>query len=171
MGKGSLFKFAVQIPFDKRFITPFGKHLRRTNSTHSEGRPFFFQKVKIRRDLADIPVDYKIFSDRKHIKAHLAEDPPRAIGYLNYDELRKFRGHQYQSRRLRSGEKVLGEDSGPYTPLSWRKDPFLLFILLGIAQTLRLKYKGASSNKTLTVCRVLHLSLKSPVAWVWNISH
>jgi hypothetical protein len=152
MGKGSLSKFAVQIPFNERFITPFGKHLRRANSTHSEGRPFFFQKVKIRRDSADTPVDYKIFSHRKHIKAHLAEDPPRAIGYLDYGELWKFRGHQYQSRRRRSGEKVLDEDSGPYTPLSWRKDPFLFFILLGIAQTHRLKYQGASSNKTFTVC-------------------
>ncbi|CAI7617772.1 unnamed protein product [Penicillium pancosmium] len=162
MGKGSLSKFAVQILFDERFITPVGKHLRRTDSTHSEGRPFFFQKVKIRRDSADTLVDYKIFSHRKHIKAHLAEDPPRTIGYLNYEELWKLRGHQYQSRRRRSGEKVLDEDSAQYTPLSWRKDPFMLFILLGIAQTHRLKYKGASSNKTLTPRLLVHNWLNDP---------
>ncbi|KAJ5976399.1 hypothetical protein N7481_010106 [Penicillium waksmanii] len=127
-----------------------------------EGRPFFFQNVKIRRDSADTPVDYKIFSHRKHIKAHLAEDPPRAIGYLNYVELWKFRGLQYQSRRRRSVDKVLDKDSGPYTPLSWRKDPFLFFILLGIAQTHRLQYNGASSNETLTPRLLVHNWLNDP---------
>lgn len=119
-------------------------------------------------------MSYRIFSHRKYIKAHLAEDPPRAIGYLNYEELWKFRGLQNQSkstrRRHRSEEKALDKESIPYKSQDWRVDPVILFTLLGMAQNHSLKYKGASSNETLTVCH-FYLSLMSRMEWAQNSSH
>ncbi|KAJ5745008.1 hypothetical protein N7533_009878 [Penicillium manginii] len=128
-----------------------------------EGRPFFFQNVNIRRSSNGASPRYKIFSHRKHIKAHLAEDPPRVIGYLNYEEMWKFRGRQSESRRHpRLEQKVMGGKAGPSTLANWRTEPFLLFILLGIAQIHRLKYNDASSNGTLTTRLLVHNWLNDP---------
>lgn len=123
--------------------------MRLTNSKTSQGAPFVFQSIQ-----PSSWVDYKIFYYRKHMRAYPEESPPRLIGFLDYRSLEKHRKSRFKpKKRHRSGSEEY-DYSGleRVTPRSWMEDPFLLFILLGIAQLHRRKCKGASFHKGLMVC-------------------
>lgn len=91
------------------------------------------------------------------MRAYPEESPPRLIGFLDYHSLEEVRKSRFKRKRRRCSGSDVYDYAGleRATPKFWIEDPFLLFILLGIAQLHRRKCRGASFQKGLMVCPLL----------------
>lgn len=122
------------------------KEQANSNDVDSPGRPFYFQSKKNLNIL-----QFAIFLDREKIQRDSVEDPPRFIGYLDYQDLRDLRERKlvYRYRNSRQRRQPL-----PYN--FWTRDPYVLFMLLAIAQNHCQFKQDYSLDESITVESSFH---------------
>ncbi|KAK5788032.1 hypothetical protein VI817_010528 [Penicillium citrinum] len=95
---------------------------------------------------------------REHIRSNPAEDPPRFIGYLDYEELRDLRERKTSFKRRRPSLEgsYFARRCSRWTTNTWTRDPYLLFMLLAIAEARCHLKQDNSSCKSITSRLLLH---------------
>lgn len=118
------------------------------------GPPFFFQNRRPRHS-----PPYSMFFHTQHIQEHQKEDPPRFVGFFDYEELRQLRATVLGPPKCRHDAatgKIWAVQLARSNPPAWTQDPYLLFLLLALAQSRHPKDQGALFHEAPTVCLIRH---------------
>ncbi|KKK26528.1 hypothetical protein ARAM_006128 [Aspergillus rambellii] len=109
-----------------------------------EGSGFTFAGQSIHQPL------YKVFHRRHHFDQTASQEPPPLISYLNYTDISGGRWHQFRpsphpSKGCNSPvRRICNKKLAQIKPEKWEEDPYLVYVLLCLAQLQERDFKPSS---------------------------